>query len=556
MYIRRVTRKNKDGSKVAYLQLAHNEWDPVKKYSRAKVVYSFGREDQLDKAVLERLGDSINRYLNPEKAFEAKAQIEQASDFVFESSQTFGGAYALDQLWRQLGIDRVIKKLLTERNFSIDVERHLFAMVANRALDPSSKLGVANWVENKAHVPGIEEVNHHNLYRTMDFLLEAQEAVEKEVFNSVANLLNLEVDLIFFDTTTTYFEVEKHELNELSEEELRTLGHSKDKRSDLPQVKVGLAATRDGIPIKSWLWPGNRTDMSLIKEVKKDLRGWKLGRVITVLDRGFDSEYNKKELQRAGGHYIMGSRMRDGSEDVKKAMSKKGRFSKVNEKLEVKEIIVGNGEGRRRYVLAYNPKQAEYEKNKREEIVKQAEERLKEIKQLPKQKHTKAMCELRSHKVYGKYIRQLKDGRLKIDRTKIREEAHYDGKYLIQTSDDTISPEDVALGYKQLLDIEEAFRTLKTGLKIRPIYHRLEKRIRGHILICWLALLLVRLAERETDKTWNRIRDSLENIHVGRFFSNSGEFKMRTRVTKEQAGILAAMGIEEPPTFVDIEPKS
>lgn len=551
MYIRRVKRKNKDGSEVAYIQLAHNEWDSEKQYSKAHVIYSFGREDQLDLAVLERLADSVNRFLGPKRALKSKAQIEKATDFVFKAAKNLGGSWALDQLWSNLGLDQVIKEILSKRNFSIDIERNLFTMVANRALNPSSKLAIENWVANKTHIPGVEEVNRHNLYRTMDFLLEAKEDLEKEVFISISHFLNLEVDLLFFDTTSTYFEVEPQDVEE---EDLRALGYSKDKRPDLVQVVVGLAVTRDGIPIKSWVWPGNKPDKAVIEEVKNDLVGWKLGRVITVLDRGFDSEHNKRYLQRTGGHYIMGSKMRNSGKDAKEALGKKGRFQKVDDKLQIKEIIVGNGEARKRYVLAYNPERAVYEKKQREQIIKEIEEQLKAIKQLPEKKHTKAMCTLRSHKVYGKYVRQLKDGRLRIDRMKIRKEEHYDGKYLIQTSDDTIAAEDVAKGYKQLIDIEDAFRTMKTGLKLRPVYHRLEKRIRAHVLIAWLALLLVRIAERATDKTWNKLRDTLEDIQVGEFISNSGRFKMRTDLTREQAGILATMGVDEPPSFLKMEP--
>jgi len=252
----------------------------------------------------------------------------------------------------------------------------------------------------------------------------------------------------------------------------------------------------------------------------------------------------------------MGSKMRNSGKNAKEALGKKGRFQKIDDKLQVKEIIVGNGEARKRYVLAYNPERAEYEKKQREQIIKEIEEQLKAIKQLPEKKHTKAMCALRSHKVYGKYVRQLKDGRLRIDRMKIRKEEHYDGKYLIQTSDDTIAAEDVAKGYKQLIDIEDAFRTMKTGLKLRPVYHRLEKRIRAHVLIAWLALLLVRVAERATDKSWNKLKDTLEDIQVGEFISNSGRFKMRTDLTKEQAGILAMMGVDEPPSFLKMDPNS
>ena len=195
-------------------------------------------------------------------------------------------------------------------------------------------------------------------------------------------------------------------------------------------------------------------------------------------------------------------------------------------------------------------------KKQREQIVEEVRLRLKKLKQLPDKEHTKEMCRLRSHPSYGRYIRQLKDGSLKLNKMKIREDEKYDGKYLIKTSDDTLSVEDVALGYKQLLVIEESFRTLKQELEIRPVYHRLEERIRAHVLLSWLALLLVRIVENATNMTWRKIRHELEKIQVGKFIFNCGEVYQCTQLTKEQLKILREIGIDKPPRYLKIEAKS
>nr|WP_205665739.1 hypothetical protein [Anoxybacter fermentans] len=183
----------------------------------------------------------------------------------------------------------------------------------------------------------------------MDFLLEVKDELEEQVFNSVAHLLNLEVDLLFFDTTSCYFEVQPGEVPE--DDNFRQLGFSKNKRPDLVQMVIGLAVTRDGIPIKNWVWSGNISDMSVIQEVKDDLVGWKLGRVISVMDCGFASDENKRYLQRAGGHYIMGEKLRSSKKEVKEALARSGRYQKIKDNLEIKEIIVGDGEARKRYVF-------------------------------------------------------------------------------------------------------------------------------------------------------------------------------------------------------------
>lgn len=554
MYIRRVTRKNKDGSKVSYIQLAHNVWDPKAKFAKAKVIYSFGREDKLDLAVLERLAQSINRFLTPEEALKSKQKIGDATEFLFQSVKQLGGIWLFDQLWKKLGMDAILEEFFKERKHGINLERIIFAMVANRALAPSSKLGMEEWIAEDVYLPGLPDVQSHQLYRAMDELLDVQSELEARVFDHVSNLFNLEVDLLYFDTTSSYFEVDPDETP--ADDHFRLQGYSKDKRPDLVQTVIGMAVTRDGIPIKAWAWPGNTMDMNVIEEVKKDLMGWRLGRMIHVMDRGFSSEENLRILQRGAGHYIIGERMRAGKKDVEVALSKRGRFHKIRENLLVKESIVGDGEARKRYVIAFNPEEAERDRHQREEIVRAVEEQLENLKQLPNETHHKQACALRAHKVYGKYIRQLKDGTLKLNKQAIRDEEKYDGKYVIRTSDDTLSLEDVALGYKQLLQVENAFRTLKSTLKIRPMYHRIERRIRAHIIINWLALLLVRLIENETGASWDSIRREVQRLHVGHFTTKDGDLYRTTTPTAKQKEIFKKVGVDLPPEILEIKPKN
>ena len=554
MYLRRISRKNKNGTETAYLQLAHNEWDPKAKCAKAKVIYSFGREDQIDYVALKRLVESISRYLTPTEAVEVQGKIGEAAEFVFKSSKSLGGVWTLDELWKQLGMDRILKMLFSSRNHQMDLERLLFAVVANRALAPSSKLGMEEWVEHCVSIPGLREVHCHQLYRAMDELLSVQAELEKQVYCSVSDLMNLEVDLLYFDTTSSYFEVDPSEAQE--GEEFRKPGFSKDKRPDLLQVVIGLAVTREGIPIRCWVWPGNTADMSVVEQVKNDLVGWKLGRVISVMDRGFSSEDNLRYLQRTGGHYIVGEKMRSGKKDTEEVMSRKGRYHEIRENLRVKEIVVGEGEARKRFILVHNPQEAQRQKHQREELIKRLEAELDGMKQIPHEAHTKAVCRLRSHPAYGPYLRQLKDGTIRLHMDAIRQAERYDGKYLIRTSDDTLSPEDVALGYKQLVDVENAFRTLKTTLELRPMYHRLEERIRAHILLCWLALLLVRMAEVRTGSTWGRIRNEMERLHLGHFSSVNGDFCQSTKLTSKQRELFTAMKIQPPSEFLQIHSKS
>ena len=435
MYIRTTSRTNKDGSEARYVQLAHNYRDKKSGQSRTKVLCNFGREEYIDKDTLKRLIGSINRYLGPEEALCGEA----SGVLKFISSKPLGGAFFLDGLWKRLTLKEILEKLLRERKYTTPVERALFALVANRALNPSSKLAVERWVKEEAAIADLEEIAVQNLYRAMDFLLEADEQIQKDVYYSVAHIFNLEVDLIYFDTTSTYFEIEE-------EDEFRKKGFSKDHRPDLPQTVIGLAVTKEGFPVRCWSWPGNTADMSIVEEVKKDLTGWRLGRVITVLDRGFVSEENVKTLQRAGGHYIIGEKMRSGKPGTEQALSTAGRYQAVRDNLEVKEIVVGDGEGRKRYVLVRNPKQAAKDKEHREKVLDDLKEELKASRASESGGHNKAGCRLLTHPTYGRYLKALKSGAVKIDPVKVKAEEKLDGKYLLRTSDDTISAEDVALG--------------------------------------------------------------------------------------------------------------
>ena len=556
MYIRTVKSRDYE-----YVQLAHNYRDPETGASKAKILFNFGRKDQLDVEGLKRLISSIARYLDSDDLASIPSLKVEDSPFEFVSSRQLGGPWLLGGMWERLGIRQTLERLLAERDYSMPVERMLFAMVANRALNPSSKLYVEHWVEEEAFIPELARVDVHYLYRTMDFLLEAAEDIQREIFFQVATLFNLEVDLIFLDTTTTYFEVpnedndlEPRDSGDTVVEGLRKRSqHSKDKRPDVPQVVIAFAVTRAGIPVRSWVWPGNTSDQEIIKTVKTDLNSWNLGRVVMVQDTGFNSEENRRLLQTAGGHYIIGEKLRQGRKGAPvEALSKRGRYTVMENGLEIKDIILGgDSEARRRYVLVRNPDEAKRDALKREDIVKEAERRLEELKQLDGQPHEKAACALRAHKVYGKYIRQTKTGKLRLDKAKIQNEAQYDGKYLISTSDDGILAEDVVLGYKQLSEIERVFKDMKHLIDIRPVRHRLPERIRAHVLLCWLGMLLIRIVEQEAGQTWFQLKKTLSTLQVGIFKTLEGDICQTGQIRKEMAEVFKALKIKSPAKFLD-----
>jgi len=559
MYLRTTQRRRKDGSLVRYLQLAHNQ--RVGGVTRAEVLLNLGREDELDVEGLRRLARSIRRYTDPGQE---GGSIEPAEGLEVVASRPLGGAWLLDALWRRLGIPAALRELLGARRFATDVERVLFALVCNRALAPCSKLRAAEWASHDVAIPGLEAMDDDQAYRALDLLVEAdaEAKVQEAVFFACADLLNLEVDLLFFDTTSTYFEAEPDGESEADQLPFRVFGHSKDHRPDLPQVVIGLAVTREGIPVRVWVWPGNTSDQTVIAQVKDDLRGWRLGRCVWVVDRGFSSDDNLRYLTRGGGHWIAGERMRDGSPDAQAALARPGRYQTVRDNLRVKDVRLGEGDGARRFVVCHNPAEAERDKLERDTQLARLEAELARIETArakakttkAREAHTRAECALRDHPTLSRYLRQTASGRLLIDRRKVAAEERLDGKYLLSSSDPDLTAEEIALGYKNLREAERSFRDLKTTLELRPVFHRLEQRIRAHVVVCWLALLLIRIAERATGESWRRIATELQRLHLVTLQGPAGAVQQTTPATDVHRAILAALNVEPPPRITALEP--
>jgi Transposase DDE domain len=563
MFVRTAVRRNKDGSAVRYLQLVHNEWDPAAKAAKMRVLHNFGREDQVDKAAIERLAGSLGRLLDP-----GRAAALREPGLSYQGSVAFGGPWLLDQLWARLGIGRIVSARLGKTRRDPAAERVLFALVANRALDPSSKLAAAHWVGRKAWIDGLPETSDDACYRAMDWLHQVRAAVEQEIYGQVANLLNLEVDLLFFDTTSTYFELDCEDeavardkngnLTEGGQQAaegkpapFRAYGKSKDHRDDLPQIVIGMAVTRDGIPVRIWCWPGNTSDSALIRQVKDDMRDWTLSRIVWVADRGFASADNRRYLRAGDHHYVIGEKLRSGSAEADAALSRQGRYQDVAANLKVKEVKISDCE---RFVICYNPEAAGRDAAVRERMLAQLNEMINDSDQLSATKRAELRGVISTKPGLNRYLRATPGGLLRADAARIKAEANLDGKYLLRTSDPKLLAEDIALGYKQLLEVERGWRDLKQVIDLRPVYHRKEERIRAHVILCWLALLLIRIAETAAGTTWNTITDELDLLTLGTFTGPAGTFRQTAELTKTQRDLLAKLKIAHPKKIIEATP--
>jgi hypothetical protein len=554
---------------VRYLQLAHNERNRDTGSPVAKVIHSFGRAEQVDRAALARLVSSISRFLTPEEA----AAAATGMDVEVVDSRRLGGTWTLDRVWERLGIGAAIRRAAEGRRLDgAAVERVVFALVAQRALEPGSKLAATKWAAERVVVDGLTDFSDDQAYRAMDFLLDALEDIAGEVFASVAHLLNLDLDIVFVDSTSTYCEVDvPDELADLqdtvgdegvsrpAEQGKRAFGHSKDFRTDLPQVVIAMAVTRDGVPVRCWTFPGNTADTAIIRTVKDDLAGWNLHRMVWVADRGFASAANRAYLTRGGGHYIHAEKLRHTNSEAAAALARPGRYRTVAGNLRVKEVSVapgGQGDGddgmrTQRFVVCHNPEQADRDAAVREQLVAHLTSLIAGSDSWPDRRRDELVGSLKTKPGLRRYLRRTAGGLLRVDAAAVKREQHLDGKWLLRTSDTTLTPDDLAAAYKQLLQVERGWRDMKGALGLRPVFHYREDRIRAHVQLCWLALLVLRVVENATSDTWRNVRHELDRLHLVTLATADGQVAQRSALTAKHKTILTALKLPEPPRFFD-----
>jgi len=560
MYLRTTKRKNKDGSIVEYYQLAHNERHPDTRKPVARIIHSFGRADQLDRDQLVRLCNSIARVcglkvfdpINDSEDIQPNDPLRLSDDVKLIRTVALGCVLVIEALWERLGIGKELRDICKAKKIKVPYERALLAMVANRLCEPESKLGVWDRWLSKVYLPSCESLKLEQMYEAMDLLYDHRQLIEKNIFFHTANLFNLKVDLIFYDTTTASFSIDQEdEDSEALNGAVRKFGRAKEGTWG-PQVVVALAVTREGLPVRCWVFPGNTTDVNTVEKVRSDLRGWSLNRALFVADAGINSEDNRHELGRACGKYLLACRMASVSEIKRDVLSKKGRYTVIKDNLHAKEVIIGDGEMRKRYILCFNPKEAKRQRKHRARVIEILE---KELTKHPDKKATAQWAiELLASQRYKRYLTITKSNQIRIDRGKARQAQKYDGKWVLETNDDTISMQDAASGYKGLMIIERCFRSLKrTQIKMTPMFHWVPRRIETHVRICVLSLLIERVAEIACQQPWSQIRGKLQTLQVTEFLSLKHRFYRRNELTPEVSQTLKTLAVAAPKSILAVE---
>ncbi len=525
MYIRTKTFKNKDGSTRTYLYIVRGR--RVNGKVKQEIVANLGRLERLQEGELDRLIEGLARF-SRRKWIEAQAQSVLAS-----WARDLGPALIFRRLWEELKLDRILKELLAQTEISIDVEEAVFAMVLNRLCDPESKLGVSRWKET-VYRPEFEGLKLHHFYRALDFLADHKDEIEERLFERIRDLFHLELDLVFWDTTSTYFEGR-------GAEGLCEYGFSKDHRPDRVQVILGLLMTREGIPIAHEVFPGATADVETFRAVLRELRKrFRIRRVILVADRGMVSRKVLEEIEAMGLEYLVGVRMRRLGA-MREVLSRGGRFREVKGNLKVKEVW---HEGRR-YLVCFNPEEAERERRVREEMVGKLEGKLK----------AGGLKGLIGNRGYRRYLK-VEGGVVVIDREALKEEARYDGKYVLETNAG-IGAEEAALAYRGLWQVERAFREMKSGLELRPVYHWTERRIRGHIMVCFLAfvlevVLMRKLREAGYEGSYGEVMADLERLKAVEIAVDGRRYLVRTELEGRAYEAFKAVGMRVPGRVLEV----
>jgi transposase len=373
---------------------------------------------------------------------------------------------------------------------------------------------------------------------TKDLIEEGLFAFRRDLFTSL--------DLVFFDTTSIYFEGEGGET-------LGHYGHSKDHRPDLKQMVVAAVLDGEGRPVCCELWPGNTTDVTTLVPIVDRLRSrFSIARICIVADRGMISAKTIEELEspQRRWQYILGARMRKQKEVSAEVLSRGGRYQTVHpprrrckdpSPLKVKEVVV---EGRR-YVVCLNEEEARKDAHDRESIVASLRQQLKQGDK-----------SLVGNRGYRKYLKQSK-GKFEVDEAKIKEEARYDGKWVLRTNTD-LPAADAALKYKQLWMVEHVFRSTKSILETRPIWHQCDETIRGHVFCSFLALVLRKELEDRLESNgqkleWADITRDLMNLQYAEVEQDGKRFLLRSEAQGTCGRVFTAAGVALPPTIQQIE---
>ena len=516
MFIKK-TKVRSGNQTYTYLQLVESVWKGGRPTHR--VVANLGREDQIDSGQVDRLIAALAPYGGEE--------VLRAESLRIPGARQYGSLLALQALWDELQLREIMGDAAADRRHGFDFDAAVRAMTWARVLNPGSEQGVLRWTKT-VYAPDLARLELQHLYRALDLLVEEQERIEARLAQVLSERLVTDLSLVLFDTTSIYFEGE-------GPSGLARHGYSRDRRSDRPQAVLGLLTTGDGFPLSHVVLPGDTSDLAAMREALDVVRRrLPVTEVVMVTDRGMVSEANLREMESLGMRYIVGAKFRHLA--TREVLHRAGRYREVTPNLLVKEA---HGTGRRT-VICYNPEEAERDRREREAMVAYLEQSLED----------RGLKGLLKNDVARRYLK-VKGETVTVDRRRIAQDALKDGKWVLLTNC-SLPAREVALAYKGLWRVERAFRTLKTPLEIRPVYHWTDRRVRGHVAVCVLAYLLERVLEHKLESAGLKMSaaealQELSAVHAVEAKLGKKKLVYRTDLTLRQEQILSACQVQLPP---------
>ena len=525
MFPRIKSFKNKDGSIRHYLYLV--ETKRISGRVRQVITANFGRLDEADKSLPDII-EKLSKFTKRLKVINISRDMK--NDWVKE----YGFLIIFRKIWEKLGLDKYLEKYLKPRKIGFDAEELIYTMVLNRLMEPKSELAIHDWSKSLYGIKPPRDLNQW--YRALDFLIEHKDPIEKDLFESQKDLFNSEIDIVLMDTTSLVYFGDGDKA-----ENILNYGYSKEKRFDLKQVIVGILMTKEGLPIGHEVYPGNTNDIGAFKEMIRMVKvRFRIRRVIIVCDRGMVSEDNIRTLELDGYEYVVGMKMRQlKTEDAKKILSVKNMAS-VTKELTGKEAHFKG----RRLIVCFNHEESLKDKKKRDEIISRLTIKLK----------TQGLKSLLIHKEYSKYLK-IKADKPQLDEERVKSEELFDGKFVLETNT-KLNWKEVILAYKDLWKVEAAFRTLKNELEMGPVYHYTERRIRSHIFISFLALVLkaaFRKALLDVDKSLSlsKVLEDARKIKATQITIKDTPIVLRTELEGDAHHAFKAAGLKIPPRILD-----
>jgi transposase len=523
MFLRCLAFSRKDGSQRKYLQIIQTYRENGR--VRQKIVANLGRLDELiASGTLEKLSEALSRYV------EKKELLCKAEELMAASALSFGPVPVFASLWKKLGLPEAIASATQKETATYDPSPVIFRMVLGRLLDPQSKLSTHRWAET---IWWDDEavVELQQYYRSLGILSRSIKKIEEHLYHRERDLFTPAPDLLFFDTTSTYFTG----LGPMTE--MATHGFSKDNHPENKQVVVGVVMTREGTPLAHHVFPGNTPDAEAFSEVIEELSTrFGIKRVILVGDRGMFNATVIKRIKELKLEYIAGVKMRQDWDVKEIVLENKEPFETVTENLKVKLVELGE----ERYIVCKNEEEAKRDQAVREEIVAALREKL-----------SKGPKKMIGNTGYRRYVTIEKDA-VQIDEKKIASEKKFDGIYVLRTNTD-LSAKDAALAYKGLWQVERAFREIKSTFEIRPVFLSREDRIKGHIAVCFLAfclqvafLRIVRAEEKLKDISLRSMLQELSEVRMVHLKAGEAEYRIRTELSPTANAIFRAAEVPVP----------